>query len=300
MQEISVIILTYNEEQHIQRCLENAFQLAQEVFVVDSFSYDKTLEIAENLGAFCVKNKWPGNQAAQFNWALENLPIKTDWILRLDADEYLLPELIEEIREKLLAIPDDVSGVVFKRRHIFLNKWIKRGTYPAKLLRLFRYKKAVCEQRWMDEHIELIEGKSVEFEHDFVDHNLNNLSWWSQKHVAYAVREAIELIDLELDLLGNSKNKDYSKLSGQAAAKRQNKLKYARQPLFWRSFAYFIYRYFFKGGFLDGKEGFLWHFLQGWWYRTLVDAKLFEIKKACGSDSEKIKDYLFKNHQIKL
>ncbi|MGM0945469.1 MAG: glycosyltransferase family 2 protein [Bacteroidota bacterium] len=300
MVHLSVIILTYNESLHIKRCIESVKSIATDIFVVDSFSKDDTIQIAESCGAKVYQNNWPGNQASQFNWALQNLPIKTEWILRLDADEYLLPELIEEIQEKLLCIQDDVSGVVIKRRHIFLNKWIKSGTYPVKLLRLFRYKKAVCEQRWMDEHIELLEGKSIEFKHDFVDHNLNNLSWWSQKHLGYSIREAIELLDLELCLLNSSKTQDFSKLSEQAAAKRRKKLKYAQQPLFWRSFAYFNYRYFFKGGFLEGKEGFLWHFLQGWWYRTLVDAKIFEIKNACGSDPEKIKEYLFKNHQIKL
>jgi glycosyltransferase involved in cell wall biosynthesis len=266
--------------------------------VVDSFSTDKTIEIAQKCAAKSVQNKWPGNQAKQFNWALENLPIKTKWVLRLDADEYLYSELIEEINTKLDTLPEDVTGVVFRRRHIFMGKWIKRGTYPVKLLRLFRYQKAVCEQRWMDEHIQLLEGRAVEFEHDFADHNLNNLSWWTQKHNGYAIREAIDLLDIELDLLGQKQ--EIVQLSEQAATKRAKKLKYAKQPLFWRSFAYFIYRYIVKGGFLEGKEGFLWHFLQGWWYRTLVDAKILEIKKACGTDTKKIKAYLKKEHNIEL
>ncbi len=190
------------------------------------------------------------------------------------------------------------------------------------MLRIFRYQKAVCEQRWMDEHIQLLEGRAVEFEHDFADHNLNNLGWWTQKHNGYAIREAIDLLDVELGLLGKEENRGQksevgsqksevsdptsdlrppaSGISEQAAAKRAKKHKYAKQPLFWRSFAYFIYRYFFKFGFTEGKEGFLWHFLQGWWNRTLVEAKIWEIKKACGTNTEKIKAYIKKEYNIEL
>jgi hypothetical protein len=150
----------------------------------------------------------------------------------------------------------------------------------------------------MDEHIELISGETVEFQNDFVDHNLNSLGWWIQKHNGYSVREAIDLINLEIPIVYN--NNVSGILSTQAQQKRQKKLKYARMPLFWRAFYYFVYRYFFKLGFLDGKPGFLWHFLQGWWYRTLVDAKIYEIKKHCGNDPEKIKEFIANNYQIKL
>jgi len=115
---------------------------------------------------------------------LTHCPIHTKWILRLDADEYLTSELIQELRDKLNSLSEEVTGVIFKRRHIFMGKWMKRGIYPVKLLRLFQTGKGFCEQRWMDEHIRLNEGISVEFENDFVDHNLNNLAWWTAKHNA--------------------------------------------------------------------------------------------------------------------
>ena len=178
-----------------------------------------------------------------------------------------------------------------------MGKWMKRGIYPVKLLRLFRYGKGVCEQRWMDEHIQISEGSTTEFEHDFMDDNINRLGWWTAKHNGYSIREAIDLLDVELGLLSAS-DTEQAVMGEQALAKRKKKLKYAKAPLFWRSFAYFMYRYFFKLGFLDGKEGFLWHFLQGWWYRTLVDAKIYEIKKACGTDKEKIIDYIKQNYGI--
>lgn len=300
MLDLSVIILTYNEELHIRRCLENVLPFAKKVFVVDCFSTDKTKEIALRLGAEVVEHAWPGNQAEQFNWALDNLPISTEWVLRLDADEYLLPELVEELREKLPTLPEDVTGIIFNRRHIFMGKWMRRGIYPVKLLRVFRHGKGMCEQRLMDEHIQLTEGRAVEFEHDFCDHNLNNLSWFCHKHVNYAIREAVDLLDMELDLTGAAETDSEKEISPQALAKRMKKHQYAKQPLFWRAFAYFCYRYFLKGACLDGKVGFIWTFLQGWWYRTLVDAKVFEIKRQCGNDREKIKALLLREYGIRL
>lgn len=300
MLDLSVIILTYNEELHIRRCLENVLPFAKKVFVVDCFSTDKTKEIALSLGAEVVEHAWPGNQAEQFNWALDNLPISTEWVLRLDADEYLLPELVEELREKLPTLPEDVTGIIFNRRHIFMGKWMRRGIYPVKLLRVFRHGKGMCEQRLMDEHIQLTEGRAVEFEHDFCDHNLNNLSWFCHKHVNYAIREAVDLLDMELDLTGAAETDSEKEISPQALAKRMKKHQYAKQPLFWRAFAYFCYRYFLKGACLDGKVGFIWTFLQGWWYRTLVDAKVFEIKRQCGNDREKIKALLLREYGIRL
>ena len=281
MLDLSVIILTYNEELHIQRCIENVLPMvAKDIFIIDSFSTDRTLEIARKYSnVHILQNKWENNHAKQFNWGLQHAPISTQWVLRLDADEYLLPELIEELQEKLPSLPDDVSGIIFKRRHIFMDKWMKRGIYPVKLLRVFRYGKGMCEQRLMDEHIQLTE---------------------CHKHVNYAIREAVDLLDIELDLTGAAETDEKKQISGQAKAKRMMKHRYAKQPLFWRAFAYFCYRYFFKLGFTEGKEGFLWHFLQGWWYRTLVDAKVFEIKKACGNDKEKIRRHLKDNYGIEL
>ena len=298
MIDVTVIILTFNEEQHIKRCLENVNPFAKKVYVIDSFSTDNTVGIAKSMGATVVQHKWPGNQAEQFNWALKSIEIDTEWIFRLDADEYLLPELIEELQAKVPLLDENITGITFKRRHIFLGRWMKRGTYPVMILRMFRTGKAVCEQRLMDEHIELLEGENITFEHDFVDENLNNLSWWALKHVGYAVREAAELLDIEYNITGNNSGERH--LSEKTLQKRKLKLKYAKKPLFWRSFAYFIYRYFFKLGFLEGKEGFLWSFMQGWWYRTLVDAKIFEIKKACGNDKEKIIAHLKENYNIVL
>jgi len=297
MLDLTVIILTKDERLHIARCLENVNQIAKQVYIVDCHSTDGTQYIARSYGAEVVEHDWPGNQADQFNWALDNLTIDTEWILRLDADEYLMPELIVELSELLPTIADNINGVVFKRRHIFLDRWMKGGIYPVKILRLFRNGCGRYEQRLMDEHIVLSGGEEYECQNDFCDHNLNNLSWFCKKHVDYAVREAAELLDIEFDI---SKKVQCGHLSAQAAAKRSRKHSYARKPLFWRSFAYFVYRYLVKGGWRDGKEGFIFTFIQGWWYRTLVDAKVYEIKQKCGNDPTKIKAILSEEYGIML
>lgn len=298
MLSISTIILTFNEEKHIERCINNAKQFSDEIFIIDSFSTDRTVEIAINLGAKVYQNKWENNYARQFNWGLINLPINTEWVLRLDADEYLTEELIIELEKQLPNMSCNITGIVFPLDRYFLNKLIKRGIGKMNLLRLFRYGKAKCEERWMDEHIQLSEGKSILIDKAFCDHNLNNIGWWTNKHNNYSIREAIDLLDIEFNLFNTSKKTN--DLSQDAANKREIKIKYAKLPLFWRSFYYFIYRYFFKLGFTEGKESFLWHFLQGWWYRTLVDAKVYEIKKHCGNDVFKIKEYIKDNYNIEI
>lgn len=301
MLDLTVIILTKDEELHLKRCIENVLPIAKRIFIIDSYSTDRTLEIATQYNNVDVlQNKWENNYAHQFNWGLDHLPTDTEWILRLDADEYLLPELINEIQSKLSSLDDDISGIVLKRRHIFLGKWMKHGIYPVKLLRIFRYGKGRCEQRLMDEHIQISEGEIVEFNNDFCDHNLNNLSWFCHKHVNYAVREAADLLDIEYNITGAAATDKEKDISSQAHQKRNRKHSYAALPLFLRSFAYFLYRYILKVGFLDGKEGFLFAFIQGWWYRTLVDAKILEIKRESGNNPEKIKKILIEEYSIKL
>lgn len=300
MLNIATIILTYNEEKHIERCIKNAQRFSKQIFLVDSFSTDRTKEIAESLGAVVYQNKWENNYARQFNYGLNNLPITCDWVFRLDADEYLTDALVDEINAKFTTIPDDVSGIIFERKMYFLNKLMNKGMLRMNMLRLFRYKHGFCEERWMDEHIVLTQGKSVLYDNYFVDHNLNSLGWWTQKHNGYSIREAIDLLDVELGLIEKTEDSKNYEVTADAKYKREKKLKYAKMKLFWRSFIYFVYRYIFKFGFTEGKEGFLWHFLQGWWYRTLVDAKIYEIKKACGNDTEKIKTFIRDNYQINL
>lgn len=281
MQDITVIILTLNEERHIVRVLQNVKKFARAVFVVDSFSTDRTVELATQMGAVVVPHQFE-TYARQFQWALDNLPISTEWVLRLDADEYLTDQLIDEIAQRLPSTPSDVNGYTMHRLCQYMGREIKHGIIPLILLRLFRNGKARIEDKKMDEHIYLTEGRTADFKYPFYDASLMTLSEWTAKHNWYATREAVDLLSIKYISDGSEQTLN---IGAHSARVRRKKLIYMRLPLFWRAFALFVYRYFFRFGFLDGKEGFLWHFLQGWWYRTLVDAKVYEIKKRFKGDT---------------
>lgn len=282
MLDVTTIILTYNEELHIRRCLENVCPISKKVYVVDSPSTDKTADICREFeNVEVVVHKYPGNQAEQFNWALDNLQINTEWVLRLDADEYLTSELIAEMEEKLPVIDKNISAIVLSLGRAFMGRRLKHGIVNGvSMIRMFRRGKARYEVRMMDEHLLVLEGETVTFEHEFVDASLLPLADFITKHNNYSAREAAQLLDAEYELFHTDNSE--AEYAAEVVAKRSQKARYAKLPLFWRSFAYFCYRYIFKLGFLDGKEGFMWDFLQGWWYRTLVDAKVYEVKKACG------------------
>ncbi|CAA6807575.1 MAG: Glycosyl transferase, family 2 [uncultured Sulfurovum sp.] len=296
-QDISVIILTYNEEQHIARCLQSLKSCVKEIFIVDSFSTDNTVKIAQSLGAKVYTNKWV-NYAVQFQWGLDNCDIQSKWVMRMDADEYLLPELNEEISENISKLEENISQIYIKRRVFFMNQWIKHGSYyPIWLLRIWKFEYGKIEERWMDEHIKVSQGSSIKFEHDLVDHNLSNLTAWTSKHNNYATREAIDLLNYIYEFV--KYDEVQPKLFGtQAERKRWLKVRYSKLPLFLRPILYFHYRYFIKLGFLDKKAGFIWHFLQGFWYRFLVDSKINEIYFHAGKEKKNILDYLEKEYKI--
>lgn len=264
--DITTIILTYNEEKHIERCLNNVIRFSKKVFVIDSPSTDKTQELCKNFSNVeVVEHQYPGNQAEQFNWALDNLEIDTEWIFRLDADEYLSEELIEEINSKLPQLPSDITGCVMRRDVIFMGRRLKYGKLKTPMfLRLWRAGRGRIENRLMDEHAILTEGKSIELKNFFFDENLNGIEAWVKKHIDYANREVFIFKN------GND--------AAGADIKMRNdrKLKYYSLPRFHRCFWFFVLRYIFLGGFLDGKAGFVWNFMQCWWYRTMVDVMIEE------------------------
>lgn len=260
MTDIAVIILVGQEKLHIKRCLEKLQQLEpQQIFVVESQPSDGTHEIAVDMGAVTAFNNWPGLYAKQFNWALDNLPINAKWVLRMDADEYLKPETIDIIKETLPKTTDDITGFSLELERTFWGCPVVHGVGRLWLTRLFRHGIGRCEDKKMDEHIVVSKGRVVKLLGGrFVDDNLNGIDWWTQKHIGYASREAD-------DALNGFK-------SGQ-------KRFYYRMPRYLRAFLYFVYRYILRGGFLDGKAGFQWHFFQGLWYRMLVDAKIEEMTR---------------------
>jgi len=280
---LTVVILTFNEAQHIGRAIESVQGIADRIFVVDSGSSDETIEIARAGGAEVRHNRWV-NYATQFNWALDQLPPDTEWVLRLDADEIVTAPLAAEIAARLPQLGPEVDGVYVSRRMTFLRRPIRHGgVFPVRILRLFRHGRARCENRWMDEHIKT-EGASATFHNEILDDNINPLTWWTAKHNSYASREALDLLNLKFGFMPHETVADL-RAGQQAGTKRWLKENvYARLPGGARSLAYFCYRYVFRMGFLDGREGALFHVLQGFWYRYLVDAKLYEVHQCMRRD----------------
>lgn len=272
---ITAIILTYNEGLHIKRCVVEAQKHANQVIVVDSFSTDQTVHIATSLGAEVYQNPWV-NHAVQFNWALDNVAINNEWVVRIDADEYLECEF--DLAQHLAQLPESVSGLNIRRKYLFLGQWMRHGgMYPIETLRIFRTGHARVENRWMDEHIVLQQGTSRSLDVDIVDDNLNSVAWWIDKHNAYATKEMLEALNQQHGFLERAHDEGPS--SQGARIKRWIKKNgYNRLPIFLRPLLYFIYRYFLRFGFMDGRKGLAFHFMQGFWYRCLVDLKLLEAQ----------------------
>ena len=294
---ISVLIPTKNEIIHIERSVRSALKITPYVYVLDSSSIDGTQEKAKSLGAKVFQYNWTSscNFSKKMNWGLENIPFETTWIIRLDADEYFLLNTINNLHNQLEKINPNINAVTLNRRIHFMGKWIKNGDqYPRPMVRVLR--KGFChyESRWLDENVIVNNNTIKNFSLDFVDDNLITISKWINKHDSYAMSEAIEILHNKIGIF----KRNESGISGKKAKK--NKSNYSKLPMYWRAFFYFVYRYFVKLGFLVGYQGFIWNFFQGWWYRLLVDIKIYEINKSCGSDVNKIKSYLKKEYNIVL
>lgn len=283
MTSLAVVILTHNEAIHLERALRAIAGIASEVFVIDSGSTDRTVEIAEAHGAVVLHNRWT-NYAQQFQWGLDHAPIAADWVMRLDADEVIEPDLAAAIARQLPNLPSDVTGVNLKRKHVFMGRWIRHGgRYPLVLLRIWRRGAARIEQRWMDEHMLLTEGRAVTFEGGFSDVNINDLAFFTEKHNKYATREAVDVINQRRGLFARDQALAAENTSAKASATRFLKERiYNRLPFELSATGYFLLRYIFQLGFLDGREGAMYHFLQGFWYRFLVGAKVVELERALG------------------
>ena len=265
----AVIILTKNEDIHLKRCISNIPPFFNKIYIIDSFSSDKTKEIAKQYPVQFLENTFL-NHSKQFNWALDQIDKDTNWVLRIDADEFLSRQLIEEMLCKIPKLDSSVKGIFLPRRIIFQNQLIRYGGInKTKVLRLFKYKHGICDDRWMDEHIK-VNGKTVNFDNSIIDYNLKPITWWISKHNDYASREAFQIINDELRVNGKQNNSYFKS--------HKKRSIYYSSPLFIRSFLYFVYRYIFCFGFLDGFNGFAFHFLQGFWYRFLVDIKYLEVK----------------------
>lgn len=274
MLDLTAVILTYNEEKNISACIDSINSIASRVVVIDSFSTDDTVVIAKDKGAEIYQHKFEYH-ARQYNWGVNAANISTKWIFRIDADERLTPESAEEL-EKLCkkAENGDINGIVVRFKVTFLGKDLRHGgIYPFKKLLVYKNGIGYMEDRKMDEHIVLRKGKVAELKRDSLHCDFKDLTFWIDKHNKYATRE------ME-DYFSFSRSREIAKASDTPAKiKRFIKFKlYYSLPSGLRAFVYYFYRYYIKLGFLDGREGHIFAFLQAYWYRYLVDAKIYEKK----------------------
>lgn len=273
MNDITAIILTKNEEINIERCIKSITGLADRICVVDSGSTDKTIDIAKKLGAEIFIHEPFEHYAKQFNWALDNLNIKTKWIYRIDADEVVTPQLKKEIIDNCKVHHDDeVNGFVMKFKVYFMGKFLTHGgIYPFYNLTIFKNGYGRYEERSMGEHIVLKEGKTIDLSNDCLHYDCKDLNAWIIKHNWYAKRE--------VDDYFSTISKKQIKTSLYHEAEKTKKIRdgfYYKLPKFLRAKLYYYYRYYLRLGFLDGKPGKIHAFLQAYWYRYLVDAKIME------------------------
>lgn len=297
---VTAIILTHNEELHIERCIASLRSHVERIVVVDSGSTDRTIESAIIGGAEIFKNPFK-NYATQFNWALENCLIVTDWIMRIDADEFIDAELASQLESRLSAVGPDINGFVVERRVKFLGKVIRfgGGVSPQFVLKIWRTNKGAVENRWMDEHTILFEGGMSKMAGLLIDDNLKGIGFWVDKHNRYAAREMIDALNSEFDFFAEPES---AYLSTQAKVKRAAKASmYARLPLVYRALCYFLYRYFIRLGFLDGRSGLVFHLMQGLWYRVLVDLRILEARQFIKSNGlEAFRTMMEQRHDLKI
>jgi glycosyltransferase involved in cell wall biosynthesis len=291
---LSVIIITLNEESNLARCVASLNGVNCEIVVVDSGSTDRTKEIASAAGARVVEHAFE-THTQQWLWALDNLQLKSDWVFGMDADQRLSPELRHEINELFcreeLSVRSDarereddklkrINGFYVKRRQVFRGKWIRHGGYyPKYLLKLFRRDKVKIETTDLMDHHFYVDNPIGKLQHDLIEDNKkeNDISFWIDKHNRYASLLARE----ELLRNGNSSAQglEPSLIGNPDQRTLWLKRVWTRLPLYVRPFLYFFYRYFLRLGFLDGKQGFIFHFLQGFWFRLLVDIKIDELRR---------------------
>jgi len=274
----SIVILTYNSESSISDTLRSVAALSDDIHVVDSFSTDRTVEIVRAYGTNVVEHAFD-NYGAQRNWAIASLAVKYDWQLHLDADERLTPELRQEIMS--LKEETGVSGFYLPRLMLFLGHPIRHGGLcPTWHLRLFRTGAGKCEARKYDQHFYVTTGQTRKLRGYMIDDFKMSLSEWTLRHNRWSDAEVAEQFE------GNTDNRIAGKLAGNPVEKKRFlRNVYDACPLFVRPFGLFFYRYIIRLGFLDGSVGFVFYVLQTFWFRFLIDAKLFEKRRSTRENS---------------
>jgi len=254
---ISVIILTYNEDINLEKCLKSLSDYADEVIVVDSYSTDMTIEIASKFTQKIYKNKFETHNK-QWSWAMIHTSINNEWVLGLDADQIVTKELWDELKELFTGDINNIDGIYINRKYIFRGQWIKYGgMFPKYLLKLFKKNKVLIDENELVDHHFYINGNTINTSNYIVEENYkeNALSFWMAKHRKYAVLFADELVK-------NNKSKIITPKFKGNHDQHSLYLKsiYFSYPLFLRPILYFVYRYFYKLGILDGRQGLIFHY----------------------------------------
>jgi glycosyltransferase involved in cell wall biosynthesis len=270
MLSLAVVILTYNEERNLPHALESVCHWASEVFVVDSYSTDRTLDIAKEFSVGVFQNEWE-NFAVQRNWALDNLPISADWVFFLDADEVATSPFRKALNECLRSADSQIAAIRVRQRFIFLGRELKYVHSAPPLVRVVQPEKVKWHCVGMREFAE-VDGKMATLS-TLLDHqDRRGLTAWIDKHNTYASMEAEELLTRSQS--GARENRSNER--GVRYWLLQSV--WPRLPLFIRPFINFFYVYLLQFGFLDGWQGFVYSFMHELWYRMLIDAKYMELK----------------------
>jgi glycosyltransferase involved in cell wall biosynthesis len=270
--DVTFIILTYNEEKRLSDCLNSLDGVARNVFVVDSYSTDGTVALLDTRSVRYLQHEFK-DYGAQRRWAQQNDPYASPWVFHIDADERLSDSLRRWLLEEFPRAAETADGFLFSRRTVFMGRWIRwGGHYPTYHLRLYRAAMGRCEDKAYDQHF-LVDG-SVEVVRgaDIIDTVMSDLGSFVRSHERWSTNEAQEQ-------LASLTAGEIRPVFGNNPIQRRRWVKrnlYDRSPLLLRPFLYFLYRYILRLGFLDGKEGAIFHVLQGFWFRFLVDAKILE------------------------
>ena len=282
MRDITAIIPTKDEELNIRRCIESVRELVSRIIVVDSGSKDRTVKIASELGVETVFHEFEYS-AKQWNWAFDSCNLSTKWVLRIDADEAFTPELCQEVEWAIdQHEKDDINGFWVSADYFFMGRKL-HGRKKKKLI-IFKTGMARMEDRRRDAHMILSEGTAIELKNAFEHHDFKDLDTFVRRYNWYATREAQDYVDYAV------RGKQDADLSDKMNQKKRNKkfgIYYKAKP-FHRAFLLFIYNYYLRGGWRDGKEGMIYHVLSSFWYRFLVDAKIYEYMEK-GKEFDELK-----------
>jgi len=295
IENMSVIIVTYNEENNIQECINSIKQITNKIFVVDSFSNDNTIKILKENNIQYTSYEYK-TYADKRNWSQNNNPYNTEWVMHLDADERISNKMLYWFNNEFIKISKLYDGVMFARKPIFLGRFLRfGGMYPIYTARLFKKEKGFCEKKAYDQHF-VVNGKIKVTKIDIENDITPNLTKFINTHNEYSKYEAAE-IAMNLSQRGEVKTNFFG---NPVERKRwlKNKIFY-NMPIFTRSFLYFIYRYIFQLGFLEGKEGFIFFTLQSFWFRFLIDAKVYEIQKKSKKEGLSIAEVIKNEYGIK-